>query len=477
MSVVNTEDAIARVTALLGSSKVRRPKHDDPLGHDATFLDAGSFVVVHPENTNDVVEVTAACRDLKMPLVTRGAGTSLVGGPVPIAGGIILSTERLTGLEIDAANACAVASAGVITGDLQAAAGRHGLMYPPDPGSVDISTIGGNIACNAGGMCSIKYGVTADYVIGLTVVLADGTVLRLGGKTRKRASGYRLMQLFVGSEGTLGVITEAVVKLVPQPRFRSAAMIGYDHLEEAAEAVARILAAGHFPCALEILDSNAIELLADHLPARFRPTLEGILIVEQDGNDESTTRAELSRTVMELRGAVQLVAQTDAERAELWAGRRYFGRILMSRRKNAFAEDIAVPLSSVPEMVRRVQTIAKEAGLTIATVGHAGDGNLHPSMLFDDNQRHLVGPAAARIMTEALDLGGTVSAEHGLGALKRDFAQLEHGSDAMRLMRDLKNLLDPEGLLNPHKIFPEAAADGEFLEHLPGWVPDLKDEG
>lgn len=462
-------DLIAKLEDVVGSNHVRVSSGNELFDHDATFVDGTVSAVVHPRNTNEVATLLERCHEMKVPVTARGAGTSLVGGPVPLSGGVVLVLDRLNEVVVDARNICVVAGAGAVTGDIQSAAAEFGFLYPPDPGSVGISTIGGNIACNAGGMCSVKYGVTADYVIGLTVVLADGSILTLGGKTRKRSSGYRLIQLFIGSEGTLGVVTEATLKLMPLPRYRSAAMIGYNRLEDAAEAVSRTLAAGHFPSSLEILDSNAVNLLSGHLPQGFKPKLAGVLLVEQDGNDEAWTRAELDRMMANLGGSVRLVAETEAEREALWAGRRHFGRILMSRRKNHFSEDVAVPIGAVPEMVKRVQAVGEETGLTIATVGHAGDGNLHPCFVFDDDERHLVGPAAERIFRMALELGGTISAEHGLGALKRDFSELEHGDTSIGLMRDIKSLLDPEGILNPHKIFPEGPADGEFLDRLPGW--------
>ena len=466
---MRASEIISRLEEIVGSGHVSVPSDDLTFDQDATFVDGNASAVAHPRDTDEVARLVRVCHDLKLPVIARGAGTSLVGGPVPLSGGVVLGLHRLDDVVMDPANICIVAGAGTIIADVQAAAAEHGFLYPPDPGSVGISTIGGNIACNAGGMCSVKYGVTADYVIGLTVVLADGSILTLGGKTRKRSSGYRLIQLFIGSEGTLGVVTEAILKLVPMPRYRSTAMIGYDRLEDAALAVSSTLAAGHFPSSLELLDSNAISLLSGHLPDGFKPKLAGVLIVEQDGNDEAWTRAELDRMMANLGGSVRLVAESEEEREALWEGRRHFGRVLMSRRKNHFSEDVAVPIGAVPEMVKRVQTIADETGLTIATVGHAGDGNLHPCFVFDDEERHLIGPAAEKVFRAALELGGTISAEHGLGALKRDFSELEHGAAAMRLMRDIKSLLDPTGILNPHKIFPEGPADGEFLDRLPGW--------
>ena len=441
----------------------------EPYTHDGTFLTGTPAAAVLPGSSEEVAEVVATCAAAGVPVVARGAGTGLAGGPVPLSGGIVISLERLQHLEVDAANTCAVAGAGVVTGTLQAAAAEHGLFYPPDPGSVMISTIGGNLACNAGGMCCVKYGVTADYVLGMTVVLADGSLLRLGGKTRKRASGYRLSQLFVGSEGTLGIITEAVLKLIPLPRRRAAAMVGYHSLDSAAASVARLMGSGHLPAALELIDRTTLELVADRLPPGFEPDLEAVIVVEQDGSDAAQVQAELERIAEVLKGDEVRIARTEAEREAIWDARRYVGRILIARPRTFFAEDVALPIAAIPEMTRRVRSLAAETGLRIIVFGHAGDGNLHPTFLFEEEQRPLVSRAAAQVLHDAVELGGSVSAEHGLGALKRDFAEVEHGPAAISLMRRLKHLFDPGGILNPHKVFPEGPADNEFLARQPGW--------
>jgi glycolate oxidase len=458
--------------AIVGPGHVLAGEAAEEFTHDATFMAHDLLAVARPAGTDEVAAVVAACARTGTPVVARGAGTSLVGGPVPLAGGVVLSLGRLTHLEIDVPNTVAVAGAGVITGHLDEAANAHGLMYPPDPASVELCTIGGNVACNSGGLRCVKYGVTADYVVGLTVVLADGRVLRLGGRLRKRSSGYRLLQLFVGSEGTLGVVTEVIVKLVPLPRQRATAMVGFASLEDACGAVSRMLAHGHLPAAVELLDRGTIELVRDRLPGGFAPDLAAVLIIEQDGSDEELVQLELLRMVELLDGVDNRVAQSSLEREGLWDARRNFGKVLMASPHSYFAEDVAVPIGAIPEMARRIDRLAAETGLRIVTVGHVGDGNLHPTLLFREDQRQLVGPAAARIFRDAIELGGTISAEHGLGALKRDHAEAEHGPLAMDLMRQVKNVLDPAGILNPHKVFPEQPADGAFLGRMPGWDPD-----
>ncbi|HEY4028390.1 MAG TPA: FAD-linked oxidase C-terminal domain-containing protein [Candidatus Dormibacteraeota bacterium] len=461
-----------RLRSIAGAGHVLSGEAAHDFTHDATFMEHDMLAVVRPADTAQVAAVVTACAESATPVVARGSGTSLVGGPVPLAGGVVLSLDRLTHLEVDAPNTVAVAGAGVITRHLDEAANAHGLMYPPDPASVELSTIGGNVACNSGGLRCVKYGVTADYVVGLTVVLADGRVLRLGGRLRKRSSGYRLMHLFIGSEGTLGIVTEVVVKLVPLPRHQATAMVGFRSVEDAAAAVSRMLGSGHLPAAVELLDRATIELVGDRLPPGFETDLEAVLIVEQDGNDEELVQLELMRMVELLDGVDNRIAQSRLERERLWDARRSFGKVLMGMPHNHFSEDVAVPIGSIPEMARRVGRVAAETGLRIVTVGHVGDGNLHPTIVFEESQRHLVSQAAARIFRDAIELGGTISAEHGLGALKRDHAEAEHGPLAIGLMRQLKGLLDPAGILNPHKVLPEQPADEEFLNGMPGWDPD-----
>ncbi len=466
-------DLIETLRGVVGDGHVFVGEALEDYKHDATFMEGSPLVAVRPGSTQEAAEVVRACSQAGVPVIARGAGSSLVGGPVPISGGVVLHLDRLDRLEIDTGNLCAVAGAGVVTGRLQEAAAEHGLMYPPDPASSDMCTIGGNVACNSGGISCLKYGVTADYVIGMTVVTADGRVLRLGGRLRKRSSGYRLMSLFVGSEGTLGVVTEVILKLVPRPRHRSTAMVGYHSIEDAAKAVTRLLTSGHLPAGLELMDKQAVAMVGDYLPAGFGTELEAILIVEQDGNDPDHVLLQLAEMVDLLGGAENRVAQTEAERAGIWKARRQFGHVLMANRKNYFSEDVAVPVSQIPEMVRRFTALGALHGVTIATVGHAGDGNLHPCILFTDAQRPLVGLIAARIFRDALELGGSISAEHGLGALKRDYTELEHGPEALELMRQLKRTLDPAGILNPHKVFPEGPADDAFLARQPGWGTKL----
>lgn len=440
----------------------------EPFTHDATFMDGELIAAVMPGTTAEVSGVMRVCNHLGIPVVARGSGTSLVGGSVPLGGGVVLSLERMNAIEIDTANVCAIAEAGAITSRIQEKAALCGLMYPPDPASAQMSSIGGNVACNSGGPSCLKYGVTADYVLGMTVVLADGQILRLGGRTRKRSSGYRLAHLFVGSEGTLGIVTEVVLKLIPLPQHRATALVSFRSATDAADAVARLMGSGHLPAALELMDRGALQLVEHLLPPGIGLT-DCALLIEQDGGTAQQVQDDLEAMVVVVDGIDNRLAQSSSEREKLWNARRSFGKVLMAMPKNFFAEDVSVPISAIPEMLVRIQRLAVETGLSIPVVGHAGDGNLHPSFVFDDSQRDLVGPAAAQLFADAVQLGGSISGEHGLGALKRDHAAREHSRLEFDLMRQLKAVMDPKGILNPHKVFPEAPADGGFLDRQPGW--------
>ncbi|MGH2601010.1 MAG: FAD-binding oxidoreductase, partial [Dehalococcoidia bacterium] len=411
----------------------------------------------------------------RLPVHTRGAATSLSGGAVPIGGGLVLALPRMNRIvEIDPADSLAVAQPGVITADLQRAVEAHGLFYPPDPASLNQSTIGGNVACNAGGPRCLKYGVTADYVLGMTVVLIDGSVLRLGGRTVKNVTGYQLVQLFVGAEGTLGVITEVILRLIPKPTHRSTAAAYFPTLEAASLAITTILGAGILPVTLELLDNAAINAVEDHLSLGLPRAAEAMLLLEQDGNDPPSIQLEVERMAAICRdqGATEVaVATTTAERDNLWAARRAVSPALGRIRPNKLGEDIVVPRSKIPAMVRRIGEISARHRLPIVVFGHAGDGNLHPNILFDrrlPGELERVERAAADIFTAALELGGTLSGEHGIGSLKREFLADDMGEPAVEVMRRIKAAFDPHGLLNPHKVFPEGgAAHDDFLRSLP----------
>ncbi len=424
--------------------------------------DLGVFppqVAVLVESAEDVRSVLAIASRHRVPVVPVAARSGKSGGSLALHGGIAVSTERMNRiLEVSPGDLVARVEPGVITGVLQAEVERHGLFYPPDPNSLELCTIGGNVAENAGGPRALKYGVTREYVLGLTVVVPTGEILRLGHRSIKGVAGYDLTALFVGSEGTLGIVTEVMLKLLPRPRHVATALVAFASVDAAAQAVTRILTSGVLPRCLELLDDVALSVAAKASAFRLPPGAGAALLVETDGNDEEHVFAEVVR-VAELVRADALgdvvVAQNEAQRREVWDTRRYLSVNLKTLHPLKLSEDIAVPRSRIPEMVAQAKQIGARRGLTISTYGHAGDGNLHCNVLFDrPEQRPQVDLAVAEILRAAVDLGGTITGEHGVGLAKRDFLEYEQGAEVVALERRLKTLLDPLGILNPGKIFP-----------------------
>lgn len=470
------EEIIRELRAIVGEDFVHHAPEDlIAYSYDGTWQAALPDAAVTPATTEEVAAVVRLCDREALPIVPRGGASGLAGGTVPVGGGVVISTVRLTSiLEIDEANMTATAQAGVITADLQRAAEAVGLFYPPDPSSLNQSTIGGNVATNAGGPRCLKYGVTRDYVLGLTAVLADGRVLTTGGKALKNVTGYQLTQLFVGSEGHFGIITEVLVRLLPRPADRSSGLAIFPTLEMASEAVTAVLTAGLLPLTLELMDKTTINVVEDYLGIGLPRAAEALLIFEQDG-DATVAAREVGRMaeICTGRGAIEVrVAATPEDGAQLLRARRAVSGAMGRVSPNKLGEDIAVPRTAIPAMVRLIQTVAAEHGLVIPVFGHAGDGNLHPNILFDRRdaaQVRRVEAAAAAIFRAALELGGTLSGEHGIGTLKREFLEDDLGPVAVDLMRRIKVALDPKGLLNPHKVFPErpGASKVGFLTSLP----------
>jgi glycolate oxidase len=431
---------------------------------DGTFAEGTPVAVVLPRTTEQVSDVVRYAAHAHLPLVPRGMGTGLAAGSVPIPEGslVICLTRMARILEIDRANAAAHVEAGVVTADLQAAVEKIGLFYPPDPSSNRHSTIGGNIACNAGGPRCLKYGVTGDYVLGLTVVLADGRVLRTGGKAIKDVTGLDLNALFTGSEGTLGLITEALLRLVPRPRFARTALAEFDSLEAASRSVTAILDAGVVPATLELMDQTAIACVEEAVHLGLATDREALLILETDGTDEDAVRREIEAAadICREHGARSVrLAGSEAERKSLWEARRAVSPSLARKAPNKLGEDITVPRSAIPEVVQRLRAISARNGLPIVIFGHAGDGNLHPNILFDRRQPEQWATAqrmVGEVFEASLALGGTLSGEHGVGILKKPYLERALGPVSMDVQRRIKQALDPMNLLNPGKLFPDA---------------------
>jgi glycolate oxidase len=424
--------------------------------------DLGTFppdVAVLVESAEEVRAVFEVATRHRVPVVPVAARSGKSGGALAVEGGIAVSVERMGRiLEISPEDLVARVEPGVVTGAFQAEVERRGLFYPPDPNSLETCTIGGNVAENAGGPRALKYGVTREYVLGLTVVVPTGEILRLGRRSIKGVAGYDLTALLVGSEGTLGIVTEVTLKLLPRPRQVATALVIFGSVADAARAVSRVLAQGIVPRCLELVDDVSLAAMALSAPGRFPAGAGAMLLVETDGNDEEQVLAEIARVAEacaeEARGEV-LVAQHEAQRREIWEPRRRLSLDLKRLHPLKLSEDVAVPRSAIPEMVARAKAIGERLGLAVATYGHAGDGNLHCNVLFDrPEERPRVDEAVAAILRAAVDLGGTITGEHGVGLAKRDFLGYEQGPELVALQRRIKAVFDPLGLLNPGKIFP-----------------------
>ncbi len=437
------------------------PEDRAAYAYDGTWGEAWPDVVVLAHSTEDVVAVLRIADEERVPVVPRGAASGLSGGSVPERGGIALSlTPMRKILEISPEDLVAVVQPGVVNLDLQKAAEPYGLFYPPDPASLDISTIGGNIAENAGGPRCLKYGVTSDYVLGLEVVIPGGEILRLGGRSIKNVTGYDLVHLFVGSEGTLGVVTEAILKLLPKPPARATVSAFFDDLDVAAETVVRVVTSGILPLTTELLDKVSIGVVEDFLHLGLPRDAEAMLLISVDGEPESVKRQ--AREVAEIcrrQGATGVsLAETPEDEEKLWKARRSVSPALGRLRPHKLGEDIAVPRGKVPDMVRRVQEIGRKWGLVIPVYGHIGDGNLHPTLACDrrdPEEMKRVQGAAEDIFKAAIDLGGTLSGEHGIGMLKRDYIPLALPDNVIARMKAIKRILEPHEIMNPGKVFPE----------------------
>jgi len=450
-----------QLVALLGPERALTSGEDlQAYAYDGTFLERRPDIVVLPETTEEVVNIVRLAAAERAPLVIRGAGSGLAGGAIALAGGIVLGLSRMNRiLELDTVNMLARVQPGVVTGDLQAEALRHGLFYPPDPASQRQSTIGGNVAMCAGGPHGLKYGVTKDYVLGLEAVAADGRVLHTGGKMIKNVTGYNLTQLLVGSEGTLAIITEIIMRLLPKPLAARTAMAIFPRIDDASRMITIILNAGIVPATIEIMDQASIRCVEEVQHAGLPVEAEAILLIECDG-DPSAIEVEL-REVERLckeHGAAEIRVAKDAEEsAKLWHARRVVSSSLARIRPTKLGEDISVPRSAIPDALQAVRAIAAKFNLLIPVYGHISDGNLHPNILFDRHdpeEVERVNRAAAEIFDAAVRLGGTLTGEHGIGMLKKEFLAMALDPVELELMRRIKDAFDPHGILNPGKIFP-----------------------
>lgn len=431
-------------------------------------------VAVRPGSTDEVSKVMALAHEHGIPVTPRGAGTGLSGGALPVFGGIVLSIDRMNAiLEIDENNLMARVQPGVITGVLQETVAEKGLYYPPDPASNGSCMIGGNIAENSGGPHCVKYGLTKDYVLALEAVMPNGDVFRTGGKLRKDVAGYNLTQLLVGSEGTLAVVTEATLRLIPLPSFRRTVLAPFDDLDTAAKGIVAVYQSRITPAALEIVEKAAIQAAVEHL-GRDVPhsDAEAQILLELDGTDEESIDRDLMRVgevLLEVGAMDVMLADTPAKERELWSVRKCLGEAV--KKQAAYVEcDTAVPPDKVPDLLRGVREIAARYDIRQISYGHAGDGNIHVNVLTDDTDRAVreqkLQPAIEAIFELATGLGGTITGEHGVGCAQSRYLSMCRDPVAMAAMQAIKDAFDPKGILNPGKVLPSEVPPSLPVAHV-----------
>ena len=450
---------LSSVRSSLEPRSVReRPADLEPYAADALGISALPDLVVIPESTQDVSTIARLCHEHRVPLVVRGAGTGYTGGAVPTQGGVVLSMERLNRItEIDEVNLLAIVEPNVITGDLQRAVEAVGLFYPPDPASLEMSSIGGNVAECAGGPRAFKYGVTKRYVLALEAVLPGGEVIHTGSKAVKNVVGYDLTQLLVGSEGTLAIITRITLRLIPKPPARETIAASFSSVDGAVDAVSALLNERVVPAAIELIDADSLRA-AEAYAGKPVADGEAMLIVECDGTpaavEEEIGRVKRACTAV---GAVQIRrAASDADRAELWAIRRQVSLALRATGLDKINHDVVVPRGRIPELFEVVEGLRHEFDLNIACFGHAGDGNIHVNFMIprDNAEQVARSKKAERVLFErVIALEGSISGEHGIGFAKKPYLGLELDAAQIELLKRIKAAFDPHGILNPGKIF------------------------
>jgi glycolate oxidase len=413
---------------------------------------------VWPETSQHVSEILMLANVEMVPVIPRGAGTSLSGMAVPARGGIVVDLSHMNKiLKISIEDRLAVVQPGVVYADLEKALTPYGFFFPPDPASGKVATLGGNVATNAGGLKGAKYGTTRDYVLGIQVVLPDGRIMRTGSKAMKSVSGYDLTRLFVGSEGTLGVVTEITLKINPKPTATSTALATFDKLDDAGRAVSQIMYSGIIPSALEILGRHTISAINQDTDLNL-PEVDAMILVETDGYTQEETNFQIQKVVdvfAENNAKEIKKAKTEEEAVELWAARKSAYGVLARIRTHFVLEDVTVPMANIADLLKGIEAIAAERNLQIATFGHAGDGNLHPQILYDGydaDEVKRVEAATADLFRLAIDLEGTLTGEHGIGMSKAPFMTLEHDPVAMEVMQTIKKTFDPNNILNPGKM-------------------------
>ncbi|MEH7613010.1 FAD-binding oxidoreductase [Gottfriedia acidiceleris] len=430
--------------------------------YDASFGEYLPELAIQPENAEQISEIMKIANKYRIPVYPRGSATSLSGGPLPVEGGIVLDMTRMNRkLIIDRENLLAIVSPGITTGEIHHKAEEVGLFYAPDPSSSKISTIGGNISENSSGPKGLKYGTTKEYVIGLEIVTPEGKIVRTGGKTVKNVTGYDLTRLIVGSEGTLAIVTEATLRLIPKPLARKTLLATFSRLVDSGYAITKILSSGILPAAMELMDNACIRAVENFSPCGLPVDAEALVIIEVDGHPLAIEEEiEVCEKLCWSVGATSVrTAKTNEERDDIWKARRMVSPAITQMGPTKISEDATVPRSQIPAMMEKLDHIRRKYELNLVVFGHAGDGNLHPNIITDKRniaEMKRVEDAVSEIFEAAVSLGGTLSGEHGIGTLKAPYMEMELGIDGLDLMKKIKLAWDPNQILNPGKIFPKA---------------------
>ncbi len=454
------KNLVRQIEAIVGKGNVLSSIEDlICYGYDATNLEVLPGLVVFPNSAKEISQILILANKNRFPVVPRGMGTGFSGGSLPVWGGVVLVTTRLNRiLEVDTENLIAIVEPGVVTGDFQKEVEKLGLYYPPDPASQLYCSLGGNVAECAGGPRAVKYGVTKDYVLGLEVVLPTGEIIETGVKTMKGVVGYDLTKLFVGSEGTLCMITKIILRLLPLPDARKTAMVLFRDVEDAATAVSRIISSKIVPSTLELMDHASIQCVEDYLNMGLPKDAGALLLIEVDGDREVLPKymAKIDEITSGLNRLEMKIAENDQETQNLWKARRALSPASYRLNPTKMAEDITVPRTEIATFIREATKIANERSLKIINFGHAGDGNLHTSIMIDEkngDEKKRAEEAIEEIFKLTVRLGGTLSGEHGVGTTKAPYLHLELKHDAIEVMKKIKSVLDPNNILNPGKIF------------------------
>lgn len=456
-----SENTIQLFISLLGAHKVlTNPVDRLAYGYDNSREQALPDLVVFPDNHDDVVSIIRLCHEQSIPVTCRGRGTGTTGATVPVSGGLVLSTEHMTRiLEIAPDDRLMVVEPGVTNQAVQQAAGEQGFFWPPDPTSSAVCTVGGNLAYNSAGPRAVKYGTPRENVLGLRAVTGTGEEIRTGVRTTKGVVGYDLTRLLIGSEGTLAVITEATLKLTPVAESKHTLQAIYSDISSAAEAVSRIMAQPVVPCALEFIDGQAIEMVREYSPVDLPPDAGALLMIEVDGPESAMPHSVSAVSqAANCEGLLSLnTARTKTDVDALWATRKALSPALRNVAPKKINEDVVVPVSQIPALINGLDRLNKQHNVTIVNFGHAGNGNIHVNLLVDPDDPDQLARSKScldDVFSLVIELGGTLSGEHGIGLVKRDFVNLEIDATSLSLMRQIKAIFDPQNILNPGKTLP-----------------------